>query len=268
VANGFSKELEMMSRIPLIAGNWKMFKTIPETVDFCQRLKDEMAVIQGKKVEVAVAPPFTALASAAQALRGSSVRVASQDVFWAESGAYTGEVSARMLKDAGCSMAIVGHSERRQYFRETDESVNRKAAALMKEGLIPLVCVGESLAERQGGVTFQVVERQTREGLKGLPVKDPLSVVIAYEPVWAIGTGQTATPRQAQEVQAFIRKLLGEVFSSSLAQGIRILYGGSVKPDNTAELMAMEDVDGALVGGASLEVGSFVQIIKGSLRKG
>jgi triosephosphate isomerase len=258
----------MMPRVPLIAGNWKMFKTIPETVDFCRRLKDEMAALQGKEVEVTVAPPFTALASAVQALRGSSVRVASQDVFWAESGAYTGEVSARMLKDAGCSMGIVGHSERRQYFQETDEAVNRKAAALMKDGLIPLICVGETLAERQGGETFRVVERQTREGLKGLPVKDPLRVVIAYEPVWAIGTGQTATPRQAQEVQAFIRKLLGEVFSSSLAQGIRILYGGSVKPDNTAELMAMEDVDGALVGGASLEVGSFLQIIKGSIKKG
>jgi len=257
-----------MPRIPLIAGNWKMFKTIPETVDFCQRLKGEMAAFQGPKVDVAIAPPFTALASAAQALRGSSIQVASQDVFWAESGAYTGEVSARMLKDAGCSMAIVGHSERRQYFQETDETVNKKAAALMKDGIVPLICVGESLAERQGKVTFRVVERQAREGLKGLPVKDPLSAVIAYEPVWAIGTGQTATPRQAQEVHAFIRKLVGEVFSSSLAQSIRILYGGSVKPENTAELMAMEDVDGALVGGASLEVGSFLQIIKGSLKKG
>jgi triosephosphate isomerase len=257
-----------MSRIPLIAGNWKMFKIIPETVNFCQGLKDKMAAFQGREVEVAVAPPFTALAAAAEALRGSSVRIASQDVFWAESGAYTGEVSARMLKDAGCTMAIVGHSERRQYFQETDESVNKKAAALVKEGLIPLVCVGESLAERQGGVTFQVVERQIREGLKGLPVKDPLKAVIAYEPVWAIGTGQSATPRQANEVQAFIRKLVGEIFSSSLAQGIRILYGGSVKPDNIAELMGMEDVDGALVGGASLEVGSFLQIIKGSAKKG
>jgi triosephosphate isomerase len=258
----------MMPRVPLIAGNWKMFKTIPETMDFCQRLKEEMNALRDKKVEVAVAPSFTALASAAQVLGGSSVRVASQDVFWAESGAFTGEVSARMLKDAGCHMAIVGHSERRQYFQETDESVNKKAAALGKEGLIPIVCVGETLAERQGGVTFQVVERQIREGLKDLPAKDPLSVVVAYEPVWAIGTGQTATPQQAQEVHAFIRKLLGQVFSSSLAQGIRVLYGGSVKPDNTAELMAMGDVDGALVGGASLEVSSFIQIIKGSLKKG
>jgi triosephosphate isomerase len=251
-----------MPRIPLIVGNWKMFKTIPETQDFCRRLKGEVVALQGKQVEVAIAPPFTAIAAAAQALQGSPIRVASQDVFWAESGAYTGEVAPRMLKDAGCRMALAGHSERRQYFHETDESVNRKAAALLKEGLIPIVCIGETLAERKERATFQVVERQIREGLKGLSVKDPLLLVIAYEPVWAIGTGQTATPPQAQEVQAFIRKLLGEVFSPSVAQGMRILYGGSVKPDNTAELMAMEDVDGALVGGASLEIDSFGQIIK------
>jgi triosephosphate isomerase len=251
-----------MSRIPLIAGNWKMFKTIPETVDFCKRLKAEIGTLQGKKIEAAVAPPFTAIAAAAQALQGSPIRVASQDAFWAESGAYTGEISVRMLKDAGCSLGIVGHSERRQYFQETDDSVNKKAVALMKEGIIPIVCVGETLAERQGKVAFQVVERQIRQGLKGLPVEDPSIVVIAYEPVWAIGTGQTATPQQAQEVHAFIRKLLGEVFSPSLSQEIRILYGGSVKPENTSELMGMEDVDGALVGGASLEVKSFAQIIQ------
>jgi triosephosphate isomerase len=251
-----------MNRIPLIAGNWKMFKTIPETLDFCQRLKGEVVALQGKQIEVAVAPPFTALAAAAQALQGTPIAIAAQDVFWAESGAYTGEVAPRMLKDAGCRMAIVGHSERRQYFHETDESVNQKAAALMKEGLIPIVCVGETLAERKEKATFRVVERQIREGLKGVSVKDPLLLVIAYEPVWAIGTGQTASPQQAQEVQAHIRKLLGEVFSSSVAQGMRILYGGSVKPENTAELMAMEDVDGALVGGASLQIESFCQIIK------
>jgi triosephosphate isomerase len=251
-----------MLRIPLIAGNWKMFKTIPETLDFCQRLKSEVVALQGKQIEVAVAPPFTALAAAAHALQGTSISIAAQDVFWAESGAYTGEVAPRMLKDAGCRMAIVGHSERRQYFHETDESVNQKAAALTKEGLIPIVCVGETLAERKEKVTFRIVERQIREGLKGVSVKDPLLLVIAYEPVWAIGTGQTATPQQAQEVQAYIRKVLGEVFSSSIAQGMRILYGGSVKPENTAELMAMEDVDGALVGGASLQIDSFCQIIK------
>jgi triosephosphate isomerase len=170
-----------------------------------------------------------------------------------------------MLKDAGCRLCIVGHSERRQYFHETDESVNKKATALMREGLIPIVCLGETLAERQGGSTFSVVERQTREGLKGLAVKDPQALVIAYEPVWAIGTGQTATPRQAQEVQAFIRNLVEEIFPPPMAQGVRILYGGSVKAENVGELMAMADVDGALVGGASLDVQSFSRIIKGCL---
>lgn len=256
-----------MARIPLIVGNWKMYKTIQETTDFCQHLKEELSPLQGRGVEAAVAPPFTALHAAAQALQGSSVCVAGQDVFWAESGAFTGEISPKMLANAGCRFGIVGHSERRQYFHETDDSVNRKTAALMKEGLVPIVCLGETLAERQGGMTFSVVERQTREGLKGLAVKAPTDLVIAYEPVWAIGTGQTATPQQAQEVQAFIRKLAGQIFSPPLAGGIRILYGGSVKPENIAELMVMEDVDGALVGGASLAVNSFAQIVKGSLRK-
>ena len=178
-----------MARIPLIVGNWKMYKTIQETSDFCQRLKEELSTLRGKKVEVAVAPPFTALHAAAQALLGSSVSVAGQDVFWAESGAFTGEISPKMLANAGCRFGIVGHSERRQYFHETDDSVNKKTAALMKEGLVPIVCLGETLAERQGGITFSVVERQTREGLKGLAVKAPTDLVIAYEPVWAIGTG-------------------------------------------------------------------------------
>jgi triosephosphate isomerase len=256
-----------MSRTPLIVGNWKMYKTLPETTAFCLGLKEEMAGLDAKQVGAAVAPPFTALSAAAQALRGSFISVAAQDVFWAESGAYTGEISPKMLADAGCRFGIVGHSERRQYFHETDESVNKKAAALIKEGLIPIICLGETLAERQGGSTFAVVERQTREGLKGLGVKDPERLVIAYEPVWAIGTGQTATPNQAQEVQAFIRKIMGEIFSSPMAQGIRILYGGSVKPENIGELMAMNDVDGALVGGASLEVKSFAKIIRGCISR-
>jgi len=254
-----------MVRTPLIVGNWKMNKTIPETVEFCRRLKGEMATLQGAGVEVAVSPPFTALSAASQALQGSTISVAAQDVFWEEKGAYTGEVSPSMLKDAGCKGAIIGHSERRQYFHETDGSVNKKAAALMKVGLTPIVCVGETLSERQGGATFPVVEKQIQEGLKGLTVKDPRDLVVAYEPVWAIGTGHTATPLQAQEVQAFLRKLLAEILSSSVARGIRLLYGGSVKAENITELMAMEDVDGALVGGASLEVNSFFQIIKGSV---
>ena len=255
-----------MPRTPLIVGNWKMHKTIKETKDFCLRLKNELAVIKNRPVEVAVAPPFTALAVAAEALLGSSISVAAQDVFWAESGAFTGEISPPMLVDAGCRYAIIGHSERRQYFHENDESVNKKAAALIKAGLIPIICLGESLTERQGRSAFSVVERQTREGLKDLGAKNPTDLVIAYEPVWAIGTGQTATPQQAQEIQAFIRKLLREFFPPAMAQGVRILYGGSVKPDNTAELMAMEDVDGALVGGASLDVKSFAEIVQRALK--
>jgi triosephosphate isomerase len=256
-----------MARTPFIAGNWKMHKTIQETVDFCQGLKQEIATLQGERVEMAIAPPFIALNAAVRALEGAPVSVAGQDVFWEERGAYTGEVAPRMLKDAGCRFCIIGHSERRQYFQETDDWVNKKAAALMKEDLVPILCLGESLAERRGGVTFPVVERQTREGLKGLAIKDPAGLVVAYEPVWAIGTGQTATPQQAQEVHSFIRKLLGEMISSQSAQGIRILYGGSVKPENITEIMAMEDVDGALVGGASLEVRSFAQIVKGSMKR-
>ena len=258
-----------MSRIPLVVGNWKLHKTIRETVDFCRSLKEELycgpegSALRAGKVEVAVAPPFTALSSAAQALEGSFIGVSSQDAFWAESGAYTGEISPKMLADAGCRFAIVGHSERRQFFHETDASVNKKAAALTVQGLIPIVCVGETLKERQEGQAFSVVERQIVEGLKSLAVRSPGELVIAYEPVWAIGTGQTATSEQAQEVQALIRRLLEKVFSPPIAGGMRILYGGSVKPENIAELMARRDVDGALVGGASLEVNSFSRIVKG-----
>jgi triosephosphate isomerase len=178
-----------MSRTPLIVGNWKMNKTIQETRDFCQRLKNELAALKDRKVEVAVAPPFPALAVAAEALLGSSVSVSAQDVFWAESGAFTGEVSPAMLLDAGCRYVIIGHSERRQYFGESNESVKKKAAALMKVGLIPIVCLGESLAQRQGGLAFSVVEDQMRTGLKDLALKNSRDLVIAYEPVWAIGTG-------------------------------------------------------------------------------
>jgi len=256
-----------MARTPLAVGNWKMYKAIAETTEFCLRLKDELASVGGKQVEAAVAPPFTSLSAAAQALRGSFISVAAQDVFWAESGAYTGEISPKMLADVGCRFVIVGHSERRQYFHETDDSVNKKAAGAIKAGLVPILCLGETLTERQGGSTFAVVERQTREGLRGLAVKDPEKLVIAYEPVWAIGTGQTATPKQAQEVQSFIRNLVAQIFSPPLAQGIRILYGGSVKPENIGELMAMNDVDGALVGGASLEAKSFAQIVRGSISR-
>jgi len=253
-----------MSRTPLIVGNWKMHKTIPETVDFCLRLKEELGAAVGPRV--AVAPPFTSLLAAAQVLKGTSISLSAQDVFWAEGGAYTGEISAKMLAEVGCRFTIVGHSERRQYFHETDEAVNKKAAALIKEKLIPIVCLGETLAQRQEGAAFAVVEKQTRGGLEGLAVKDPENLVIAYEPVWAIGTGQTATPEQAQEIQVFIRKLLEKIFSSPMAREMRIIYGGSVKPENISELMAMADIDGALVGGASLQADSFRQIIHGAIK--
>lgn len=253
-----------MSRTPLIVGNWKMHKTIQETEEFCLGLKAEIDGIRSGQVEVAVAPPFTALAVAARLLKNSSISVSAQDVFWAESGAYTGEISPKMLRDVGCRYAIIGHSERRQLFHETDDSVNKKAAALITEKLIPIFCLGETLAERREGITFSIVERQTRQGLNGLAITDPQDLVIAYEPVWAIGTGQTATPQQAQEIQAFIRKLLQELFSPEMSRGLRILYGGSVKPENIAELMAMDDVDGALVGGASLDVKSFSAIVRGA----
>jgi triosephosphate isomerase len=223
-----------MSRAPFIVGNWKMHKTVGETRDFCQRLKREWAAMGKNRVAAAIAPPFTAL-----------------------------EVSPGMLADAGCRLAIVGHSERRQFFHETDESANRKVLALSLTGLTPILCVGETLSERQGGTTLAVVERQMRQGLKGLTLKEPPGLVIAYEPVWAIGTGQTATPRQAQEIQGFLRGLLGDVFTADWAARIPILYGGSVKAENIRELMAEKDVDGALVGGASLEVESFMAILQG-----
>jgi len=254
-----------MSRTPFIVGNWKMHKTIAETRDFCERLKREWAAMEKNKVAAAVAPPFTALAAAAEALQGSSIGLAAQDVFWESKGAYTGEISPAMLADAGCRLAIVGHSERRQFFHETDESVNRKVLALITAGVVPILCVGETLAERQRGAMLTVVERQMRQGLQGLIGQKTQDLVIAYEPVWAIGTGQTATPRQAQEIQGFLRGLLEDLLTAEAAARIPILYGGSVKAENIRELMAEKDVDGALVGGASLEVKSFVDILRGCL---
>jgi triosephosphate isomerase len=254
-----------MSRTPFIVGNWKMHKTLAETRDFCERLKQEWAAIGKNKVAAAVAPPFTSLAAAADVLKGSPIGVAAQDVFWETKGAYTGEVSPGMLADAGCRLAIVGHSERRQFFYETDESVNRKVSALKEAGLVPILCIGETLSERQGGGTLAVVERQMRQGLKGFTVAKTGDLVIAYEPVWAIGTGQTATPRQAQEIHSFLRGLLEDLFTPETADRIPILYGGSVKAENIRDLMAEKDADGALVGGASLEVQSFLSILRGCL---
>lgn len=249
-----------MARTPLIAGNWKMFKTIPEALSFVSELKSSLGGISD--IEVAVCPPFTALAPVVEALRGTGIAVGAQDVYWEEKGAFTGEISPLMLKDAGCRYVIIGHSERRQFFGETDGKVNMKVKAVLAHGLTPIMCVGELLNEREAGITEKVVHRQTEGGLAGLTPGQVAGMVIAYEPVWAIGTGKTASNEDAQEVIGFIRRLIYDLYGYGTAEKVRIQYGGSVKPGNAAGLMAMTDIDGALVGGASLEAGSFVGIVK------
>ena len=246
-------------RKPLMAGNWKMNKTIPEAVAMVKELKGKIAGV--KDVDVLLCPVFTALYPVANEVKGSNINVGAQDLFWEDKGAFTGEVAANMIVDAGCSYVIIGHSERRQYFGETNETVNKKIKAALKAGLIPVVCVGETLKEREDNVTFKVIEAQVREGIKDLSKEEAEKVVIAYEPVWAIGTGKTATPDQAQEVHAFIRKVYGEMYGSA-ADNTRILYGGSVKPSNVSELMKKEDIDGGLVGGASLKAEDFEALVK------
>jgi triosephosphate isomerase (TIM) len=253
-----------MARKKFVCGNWKMFKTRAEAKELVQALGPLLADAAGE-VQVAVAPPFTALAAAAEALAGTRIELAAQNCHFEAQGAFTGEVSPQMLKDAGVAHCIVGHSERRQLFGETDEGVRKKAAALLRVGLLPIVCVGETLQEREAGKTLDVVSRQVRGALDGLSAGDVARLTLAYEPVWAIGTGKTATTAQAQEVHAAIRKLVRELFAAA-ADEVRIQYGGSVKPDNAAELLAQPDVDGALVGGASLKAADFSQIVKGALR--
>jgi triosephosphate isomerase len=253
-----------VARQKFVCGNWKLHKTVPEAVALVKELREGLADVAGK-VQVAVAPTFTALSAAAQAAAGSAIEVAAQDVHWEVQGAFTGEVSAAMLADVGCKHGIVGHSERRQFFGETDETVRKKVGALLAAGVKPIVCVGELLAEREAGKTLEVVGRQVRGGLAGLSGEQLSLVTVAYEPVWAIGTGKTATTAQAQEVHAAIRALLREL-GGPVADVIRIQYGGSVKPENAAELMSQPDVDGALVGGASLKASDFLAIVKGALR--
>ena len=253
-----------MARQKFVCGNWKMHKTVAEAVALVQELRAALGDA-ASKVQVAVAPPFTALHAAAQAAKGTGIEVAAQDVYWEKQGAFTGEVSAPMVAEAGCQHGIVGHSERRQLFGETDDTVRRKVVALLAAGVRPIVCVGETLQEREAGRTLEVVERQVRQGLAGVSVEDLGRITIAYEPVWAIGTGRTATSAQAQEVHLAIRNLLRQI-GAPVADAIRIQYGGSVKPENAAELMAQPDVDGALVGGASLKAQDFVAIVKGALR--
>jgi len=245
-------------RTPVIAGNWKLFKTIAEATAMVNELKPLVAGTAG--VEIVVAPVFTALSRVAEALSGSSVKLSAQDCYWEEEGAYTGEVAPKLLKDAGCSHVIIGHSERRQYFGETDETVNKKAKAAIAAGLTAIVCVGETLAERESDRTFTVIESQLKGSLAGFSAEMLAGVIIAYEPVWAIGTGKTASDAQAQEVHAFIRTLAAKLFGQACADAVRILYGGSVKPDNVKGLMTQPDIDGALVGGASLKADSFAAI--------
>jgi len=245
-------------RIPVIAGNWKLYKTIAESVALVNELK--LLVANNQSVEIVVAPVFTSLSRVYAAIEGSGIMLAAQDCYWEEEGAYTGEVAPKLLKDAGCSHVIIGHSERRQYFGETDLTVNKKTKAAIAAGLNSIVCVGELLAERESGQTFSVIEKQVKGGLAGLASDAFTHVIIAYEPVWAIGTGKTASDIQAQEVHAFIRQLIARMLDQSVADAVRIIYGGSVKPDNIRGLMTQPDIDGALVGGASLKAESFAAI--------
>ena len=253
----------MAKRKPLIAGNWKMYKTGLEAAELANQLKSLVSDVVD--VDVMVAPPFTALGVVAGILRESAIQLGGQDLFWEVEGAYTGEISARMLKASGCTHVIIGHSERRQYFGETNETVNRKIAAALLEGLIPVVCIGESEAERESGQTFSVVQKQLEEGLAGMTADEVQGLILAYEPVWAIGTGKTASTDQAQEVHQFIRGWLEKAYGNSVANAVRILYGGSVKPENIGDLISMADIDGALVGGASLKGDSFAGIVRSSI---
>jgi len=244
----------------LIAGNWKMFKTVREAELFARRLVAELEIPPGR--EVVIAPAFPALYAVAAVLRGSGIKLAAQNVNDQVQGAFTGEVSAVMLIDAGCEYVIIGHSERRTFFRETDDLISRKLSTALTEGLRPILCIGETLVERESGATLTVITGQIKEGLKNVARGDIGNVAIAYEPVWAIGTGKTATPEQAQEVHAFIRDTVESVYGKELAGKLRIIYGGSVNSGNIKKIMSEKDINGALVGGASLDIDSFSAIVK------
>ena len=252
-------------RKPFVAGNWKLNTDSHSSVALAKAVAAGSADLAGDRVSVAVIPPFVYLQAVAKAVSSSAVAVGAQDVYFEPKGAFTGEISPAMLKDVGCTYVLCGHSERRHVIRESDELVGKKVTAAIHGGLLPILCVGELLEERDAGKMEQVVERHLRTGLAGLDVEKMSAVAIAYEPVWAIGTGRTATPQQAQEVHQFIRGLLAKMYGKDLAAEIRILYGGSVKPDNAKELMAQADVDGLLVGGASLKADDFVKIIHASV---
>lgn len=248
------------NRKPIIAANWKMFKTVAEAISFVASIQEQTGPCDDR--EVVIAPPFTTLGAVRDSLKQRGYSLAAQNCHWEDKGPFTGEVSPAMLKDLGCDCVIVGHSERRRLFGETDETVRLKVESVFKAAMVPIICVGEVLDQREQGKTFQVVGSQLDAALKGLSTGQAEALVIAYEPVWAIGTGKTATPGQAQEVHSFIRQRLESLFNKGVEKKTRILYGGSVKPDNIDALMAEPDIDGALVGGASLEVGSFKRIVE------
>ena len=252
-------------RRPMVIANWKMNKTIPEALQFAGDLRKRFKEINTENIDVVLSPAYTSLKALSDFIAGDNIYLAAQDLFWEDKGAYTGEVSSTMLSDAGCKYVIIGHSERRQYFGETDEGVNKKMKRSLNNNLIPVFCVGEILKHREDNKTFEIVRGQVEKGLNGLSEEAVCSVVIAYEPVWAIGTGKTATPEQAEEVQGFIRAILRESYGRGVSEVVRILYGGSVTPGNISSLMKEPDIDGALVGGASLEVDSFVKIVSGYL---
>jgi triosephosphate isomerase len=252
-------------RKPFIAGNWKMNTNSHTSIELVEAIVSKTSAAAKKGVHVAVCPPFVYLRNVVDALRQSGVAVGAQDVYYEKDGAFTGEISTAMLKDIGCAYVLCGHSERRHVIGETDELINKKVTAAILGGLLPIFCVGELLEERKASKTEEVVTRQVKKGLAGLIAEKVSAITVAYEPVWAIGTGLTATPQQAQEMHALIRKLLEQMYDAKLAAGIRILYGGSVKPGNAAELMHQDDIDGLLVGGASLNADDFVAIVQAAV---
>jgi len=249
-----------MARKIFIAGNWKMNTTADEASALAKDVVAKMGTVTD--VDIAVCPPFTNLSAVAEAIKGSTVKLGAQDVHWEEKGAYTGKISCEMLKNVGVTFVIIGHSEQRQYFGETNETVNKKVKAVLAAGLLPIICVGETLEERKNGKMDAVIEGQTKGAFEGLSKEEALKCTIAYEPVWAIGTGETATPQQANEAHAFIRNIVAGIFDEQTAGEIRIQYGGSMKPGNAAELLAQTDVDGGLIGGAALKADSFFGIVK------
>ena len=246
-------------RTPIIVGNWKMNMTATQARDLAAKLIPLVSSVKDR--EIVVAPPFTALQNVAEVIRGTNIALAAQNMHWEDKGAFTGEISAEMLLDLGCKYVIIGHSERRQYFHETDETVNKKVRQALNKGLLPIVCVGELLSEREAGKANDVIDRQVVGALKDVTAVEMQKIVIAYEPVWAIGTGKTATPDQANEIHAFIRLKVKTMYTAEVAESLRIQYGGSVTPDNVSQLMAMPDIDGALVGGASLKPESFAALV-------